>query len=152
MPNIFRFWIRCLVITALLAVAIQFASAASAPLLSGSYTMVQNKPLGAQMQIRLHIHLTNRGSSDLSIQRMTLWDFSHPEKEGSQACSLMLRAHTSTDTTDEFIISRSHFQQWQKGFRPRLVLELASPGSLGRPTLRSTVVVRLNRIVGQEGK
>jgi hypothetical protein len=152
MGNIFRFWMRCLVITALLSAVMQFASATSAPVLSGSYTVVRNKPLGAQIQIRLRIHLTNRGSSDLSIQRITLWDSSHPEKEGSQACALMLRAHTSADTTQEFTISRSHFQQWQQGFRPRLVLELASPASPGRPTLRSTVVVRLDQIVGQEGK
>jgi hypothetical protein len=152
MRNILRFWMTCLVITALLAVATRLASATSAPLLSGTYSVVENKPLGVQVQIRLRIHLTNRGSSDLSIQRMTLWDSSHPQKGASQACALMLRARTSADTTQEFTLSRSDYQQWHKGFRPRFVFEIAVPASLGRAAMRNTAVVRLDRSVGQEGR
>ena len=140
-------------VAALLLVGIQFASGSNAPVVSGSYSVVQNKALGSQVQIRIRIHLTNHGPSDLSVQRMTLWDFSHPDKGGSRACALTLRAHTSADTTQEFMVSRSDYQQWQKGFRPRFVLEMAGPGNaVGQPTAKSTVVVRLDRSSAREGK
>jgi len=142
-----------MMVAALLPVWIQFAPGSDAPVVSGSYSVVQNKALGSQMQIRIRIHLMNHGTSDVSVQRMTLWDFSHPDKGGSRACALTLRAHASADTTQDFIVSRSDYQQWQKGFRPRFVLETAGPGNaVGRPAAKSTVVVRLDRSSGQEGK
>ncbi len=140
-------------VAALLLVGIQFALGSNAPVVSGSYSLLQNKALGVQVQVRIRIHLVNHGPSDLSVQRMTLWDFSHPDKGGSRACALVLRAHASADITEEFIVSRSDYQQWQKGFRPRFVFEMAGPGNAaGRPIAKSTVVVRLDRTSGQEGK
>ena len=140
-------------IAALLPVGMQFAQGSNAAAVSGSYSLVQNKALGSQVQIRIRIHLMNHGPSDFSVQRMTLWDFSHPDKGGSRACALVLRAHTSADTTQDFIISRSDYRQWQKGFRPRFVLETAGAGNAaGGPTAKSTVVVRLDHGSRQEGK
>jgi hypothetical protein len=136
----------------LLPLGIQFALASNAPVVSGSYSVVQNKALVAQVQIRIRIHLMNNGPSDLSVERMTLWDFSHPNKGDSHACALTLRAHASADSTQEFIISRSDHQRWQKGFRPRFVLQMAGPGNVARQAPKSTVVVRLDRSSGQEGK
>lgn len=140
-------------VVALLPVGIQFASASNAPVVSGSYSVVQNRTFGSQVQIRVRIHLMNHGPSDLAVQRMTLWDFSHPDKGGSHACALTLRAHASADTTQDFIIPSSDYQLWQRGFRPRFLLQVAGPGnSVGRPTVKSTVVVRLDRSSGREGK
>lgn len=151
--NIYVFCRRCLTVTALLLLGIQFATASSAPVVSGSYSVVENKALGFQVQVRVRIHLMNNGPSDLSVQRMTLWDFSHPDKGGSRACALALRAHSSADTTQEFILSRSDYQQWQRGFRPRFVLEMAGPGNtVGRLEAKRTAVVRLDRSSGQGGK
>ncbi len=153
--NILRFGRGCLTVAALFSVGIQFAAGSNAPLVSGSYSVMQNKAHGSQVQIRIRIriHLTNHGPSDLSIQRMTLWDFSHPDQGGSRACALTLRAHAAADTTQEFIVSRSDYQQWQKGFRPRFVLEMAGPGNAaGKSAAKSTVVVRLDRSSGQEGE
>lgn len=135
------------VVALLLAIEVQFAPASSAPLVTGSYQVVQDKDLGSQSQIRIRINLVNHGPSDLSIQRMTLWDFSHPNKGGSNACTVMLRAHASAETTQEFTIQRSEYQQWQRGLRPRFVLQMAGPGSA-----KSKAVVRLDRISGQEAK
>lgn len=139
-------------IAALLQVGIQYAPASNAPVVSGSYSVVKNKALGLQVQMRIRIHLMNHGPSDLSVQRMTLWNFSHPDKGGSRTCVLMLRAHASADVTQEFIVSRSDYQRWQKGFRPRFVLETGQGNAVSRPTANNTVVVRLDRISGQEGK
>jgi len=139
--NILRVCKWRLAVVALFVLGVQFALASNAPVVSGSYEVVQSTDLGSQTQIRMLIHLTNHGPYGLSIQRMTLWDFSHPDKGGSQACAVSLRAHASTETTQEFIIRRSDYQLWQKGMRPRLVLQTPGPGKT-----KSTTVVRLDRI------
>jgi len=159
---------KCLVAAALLAflaLAVQFApagnpSSASGPLLSGSYEVMQNTARGSDTQLRVRIHLVNHGPSDVSIQRMTLWDSSHPEKGGSRACALTLRSHATADTIQEFSIKRSDYQLWQRGFRPRFVLQLATPASAYDRTstttshpaanqTKSTAIVRLDRISGR---
>ncbi|MGA2357346.1 MAG: hypothetical protein ABSG02_22845 [Terriglobales bacterium] len=140
---------KCLVAAALLALAVQFASAsnpslASRPLVSGSYEVVQNTARGSETQIRVRIHLVNHGPSDLSIQRITLWDLSHPEKGGSRGCALTVRAHASAETVQEFTIKRSDYQLWRRGFRPRLVLQTAGAGNA-----KSKAVVRRDRMSGR---
>lgn len=135
---------------AFLALAVPFASAsnpssASRPLISGSYKVVQNTARGSETQLRVRIHLVNHGPSDLSIERITLWDLSHPERGGSRPCALTLRAHASTDTSQEFTIKQSDYQQWQRGFRPRLVLQTTGGGNAGAST-KTKAVIRLDRI------
>jgi hypothetical protein len=136
-----------LVMLALFALSVQSALANNAPLVSGSYLVVESRDLGSQSQIQIRIHLVNHGSSDFSIQRMTLWDLSHADKGGTSACAVALRAHASAETSQQFIIRRSDYQSWQKGFRPRLVLQIAGPGHS-----KSRTVVRLDRISGKEAK
>jgi len=140
-----------LVATALFALGVQFALASNAPLVSGSYEVVQDTTLGSQSQIRMRIHLVNHGPSDLSIQTMTLWDFSHPAKGGTRACAVSLPAHGSADTTQEFTMERPEYQLWQRGLRPRLVLQMEGPGNAPGRT-KSKTVVRLDRTSGQEAK
>jgi hypothetical protein len=55
-------------VAALLPVGIQFASAGNTPVVSGSYSVVENKDLGSQARIRMRIHLMNPGPCDLSLQ------------------------------------------------------------------------------------
>jgi hypothetical protein len=152
--NILRFCRRLLIVAALLPFGIQLASAGNAPVISGSYRVVQNRSLGAQVQIRMRIHLMNSGAADLSIQRMTVWDSSHAAKGGSLPCAVTLRGHASADTIQEFTVLRSDYQRWQKGFRPRFVLQIAGAGkSAGRPAeLKTTTVVRLGRGSEKEGQ
>jgi len=145
--NILRACKRRLLVAMLLTLGIPFATAGNAPLVSGSYEVLQSKYLGSQAQIRIRIHLVNHGPSDLSIQRMTLWDFSHPDKGGTNAYAVALRAHASAETTQEFTIRRADYQLWQKGLRPRFVLQMG-----GKDSSKSTAVVRLDRISGQEAK
>ncbi len=132
---------------ALFALGVQSALAKNAPLVSGSYQVVESKDLGSESQIQIRIHLVNHGSSDFSIQRMTLWDLSHADKGGTSACAVALRAHGAAETTQQFTIRRSDYQSWQRGFRPRLVLQVAGPGRA-----KGKTVVRLDRISGQEAK
>jgi hypothetical protein len=150
--NIFRVCKWRLVVAVLFALGVQFAFASNAPLVSGSYEVLQNTDLGSQAQIRMRIHLVNHGPSNLSILRMTLWDFSHPEKGGSRGCAVTLRAHASAETTQEFTIDRTEYQMWQRGLRPRLVLQMEGPGNTPGRTTKSKAVVRLDRTAGQEVK
>jgi hypothetical protein len=125
----------------------QFATASNAPVVSGYYQVVQSKAVGSQKQIKVFIHLVNHGPIDLSIQRMTLWDFSHPDKGGTGVCALALHAHATAETTQEFTIRRPEYESWRRGMRPRLVLELMAPSRA-----KSTAVVRLDRISSQEAR
>lgn len=134
-------------VAALFAIGIPFALANNGPLVSGSYEVVRQTTVGSQAEIQMRIQLVNHGTSDLSIQRMTLWDFSHHEKGGSRACAVTLRAHSSAETTQEFTLSQSDYQLWKKGFRPRFVLQMAGPANT-----KCKAVVRLDRISGQEAK
>jgi hypothetical protein len=145
--NFVRVCKRYLAVVALFALWMQTASANNGPLVSGSYEVLHSTALGSQAQIRIRIHLTNHGSSDLLIQKIILWDFSHPEKGGMHACSVALRAHGAGELTQEFTIPRSEYQLWQKGSRPRFVLEMSGSGGANGKT-----VVRLDRISGQEAK
>jgi len=132
---------------AMLPFEVQSALASNRPQISGTYDVAEKTDLGSQEQIRMRIHLVNHGMSMLSIERMTIWDFSRPEKGGTRACAVALGAHASADTTQVFTVRRADYQLWQRGVQPRVVLQLVGPGNT-----RSRTVVRLNRISGQEAK
>jgi hypothetical protein len=123
----------------------QFAAASNTAQVSGTYAVVQMTNLGQQEQIQLHIHLVNHGATSLSIQRMTIWDFSHPEKGGTRTCSVALGAHGYADTTQEFTIRREDYQLWEKGVKPRLMLQVMGPKNI-----KSKAMVRLDRDSSQE--
>lgn len=143
----FAKWLLTLVPAALFALGVQGALASNEPLVSGSYQVLQSKDLGSESQIQMRIHLVNHGPADLAIERVTLWDFSHADKGGTSACTVALHANASADTTLQFTIRRSDYDLWHRGFRPRLVLQMAGPGRAKNKT-----VVRLDRISGQEAK
>jgi len=130
-----------LFVAGLFVITIRFAQADDASQLSGSYRVVHKTDLGRQARVRLEVHLINHGPRDLHIQRLTLWDFSHPDKGGTQACSLVVHTGASADSTQEFTIPRSEFDLWKRGTRPRLVLEIKMPGDR-----QTTQVVRLVRV------
>jgi hypothetical protein len=132
---------------AMIALSVQFARASDVPLVSGFYQVVRDRASDSQLHIQMRVHLVNNGASDLAVQRMTLWDLPHPDRGGTRACAISLRAHASVETVQQFTIRPSDYQLWQRGSRPRLVLQIAGPG--GR---KSKTVVRLDRISGREAK
>jgi hypothetical protein len=135
-----------LIVAALLASTTGLAWGSKAALISGSYKVVQKTHIGSQTRVRLQLRLTNHGQRELYIRRLTLWDFSHPAKGGTQPCSIILRGHTSANITSEFAIPRAEYELWQRGTRPRLVVEL--PTGDGR---RTTQAVRLDRFPDERG-
>jgi hypothetical protein len=145
--NIIHLCRRSFVVGVLSILAVQFAPASNAPVVSGSYEVLQKTGLGYQEQIRLRIRLVNHGPSDFVIQRITLWGSSHPEKGGTQACAVPLHARASAETIQEFTVRQHEYELWQKGLRPRFILEMPGPG-----TTRRTTVVRLDPTAGKEAK
>ena len=138
---------NCLLVIAGLAfLAIPAARANDTSALSGTYQVIHKAETGGQARVQVQIHLVNRGTRDLHIQRMTFWDFSHPVKGGTQSCSVLVHPAKSADTTQEFILPRAEYELWKRGARPRLVLEIATPQ--GHPT---TQVVHLDRTAGRKG-
>ncbi len=128
-----------------LAVALQFAQAADVKRLSGSYQVTQKRDRGAQSSVRLVFRLTNQGEGNLSIQRIALWDFSHPRREAMRTCSLIIPKGGSTETTQEFNVPRAELESWRGANGPRLLLEVRLPS--GRTT---TEVVHLHAAPGRK--
>ena len=134
------------VVAGLLLFTHQFARADDSARLLGSYRVIHTTDLGQHTRVQLQLHLVNHGPSELHIQRITLWDSSHPERAGSEACSIVVRTGASIDTTQEFTISRAEYEMWKRGARPRLVLEIGRPGER-----QTTKVVRLDPISAGKG-
>jgi hypothetical protein len=124
--------------------AIPLSQAADASRISGSYQIVEKTDLGSQTRVRLQLRLTNYGQQAVHIQRLTLWDFSHPHKGGTQPCTVILAAGASTGTMQEFTIPRAEYELWTRGTRPRLVVEVQS--AHGRPVAEA---IRLERVEGK---
>jgi len=134
---------NCLpVVGGLLLFAIPLALARDPSQLSGTYRVVEKSSLGSQVRVRLQLHITNHGRRELHIQRMALWSLSHGSKGGTQACSILVRAGGSADTTQEFTIPRPQYEMWRRGMQPRLVLQEQMPGG------KTTEAVRLNPAPG----
>lgn len=124
----------------LIALAVPLSEASDGARVSGSYQIVQKTNIGSQTRVRVQLRLTNNETSELHIQRLILWDFSHPQKGGTQPCAILLAAGVSVETTQEFTIPRAEYELWTRGGRPRLVIEVQSSG--GRTIAEA---VRLDR-------
>ncbi|HUO17716.1 MAG TPA: hypothetical protein VMX38_22225 [Verrucomicrobiae bacterium] len=132
-----------LVVAGFSIVSIQLAQASAEHPLSGTYKVLRESHAGNQVRVRLQLHLLNPKGRDLHIQRITLWEFSHPAKDGTRVSSVALHAGASADVTEEVTISRAEYELWKRGAKPRVVLEFAGPA--GRFT---TEVVHLERASG----
>jgi len=123
------------------------ASHVIAAQLSASYNVLERTNLGEQQQVRMRIHLVNQGPAALSIERVTLWSFSQPEKGATRPCQVVVRAHSAADTTLDFTIRSADYQLWRANRQPRLILQFAGAGNS-----RSKTVVHLARASAQEVK
>jgi hypothetical protein len=126
--------------------AVRPANAASVPI-SGSYEIVQKADLGSQTKILVRYHLTNRGQSSLSVQGVLLSDFAHPPNGGPLKPPVTLSPGASGDISQELVIPRLQFDQWQRGVRPRAILELQTAAGA-----RATQAIRLGRVAARKGE
>lgn len=123
----------------LVVIALGFATAAAAQL-SGSYKVIQKTDVGSQTRLRLQLHLNNRGSRDLYIQELALWNSPRSPK-GNQPISLLIHRGGSADTTQELTVPRGEYTRWRQTLTLRILLGLENPQ--GRNT---TELVRLDRV------
>jgi hypothetical protein len=130
----------------LLVFASADCKASTGPQIFGSYQVVRKAAIGPQERVRMRIHLTNHGLLDVHIQRLTLADFSHSYKGATQACSIVVRRRASADIIQEFTFRRPEYEMWRRGTRPRLLIEVQTPG--GR---KVTQGVRLDAVAGGRG-
>lgn len=128
------------VILLLITFGARSADAASHPV-SGSYEVIGKTQLGSQTKVQLRIHLTNHEQDLLYVQRILLWDFAHPPVAGPTRLSIALGSGSTEETTQEFVVSRTQFDQWQRGLRPRVVLDLQTVTGF-----RITQAIRLDRV------
>ena len=113
--------------------------------LSGSYALIHRSNSDGQTRVRLQVRLTNRGTTDLHVRRVTLWDLAHPWPGGTRACPLTIHAGNTASTTQDFLIPQAEYALWKHGTRPRLVVEVESTN--GRPI---TQVIRLEAKSGRK--
>jgi hypothetical protein len=145
-----QYFLRLCAVIAALLFAAPLLSGSSIPAVTGTYNVLQQMPRGSQAQIRMRIHLLNPGPSDLFIQRMTLSILPHLDRGFSRACALTVRAQSSVETSEEFTISRSEYQLWRRGLKPRLVLQVASAS--GRAPAKSVAVVLEDGVSPREAR
>jgi hypothetical protein len=122
------------------------ANATSIPI-TGSYELIQKTNLGSQTKITVRFHLTNQGLNPLYLQELLLSDFGHPPSGQLLTPSITLPPGTAEETSQEFVIPRLEFDQWQKGVPPRVVLQLKTTTGTN-----ITQTIRLVRVPAGKGK
>ena len=117
---------------------------ASGPAVSGTYEVIGKTQVGPRIKVQFRLHLTNHGPGLLRVQKVLLWDFAHPPVAGAAHLSIVVGAGNTEETTQEFVVPRLQFYQWQRGVRPRVVLELQTATEA-----RVRQAIRLDRVPGR---
>jgi len=135
-----------IVVPLLFGFGTQSAEAAQARV-SASYEVLGKTNVGAGIKILLRFRLTNGGPGPVYLEKILLWDFAEPPNGGPCAPAIEIPAGTSQETTQQFVIPRVQFVQWQRGLRPRVVLGLRT--ARGE---KITQAIRLDRIALRKGE
>lgn len=114
---------------------------AANPQISGTYEVMGKSNSGPQTKVVLRLHLTNAGPNLLYVQSVLLWDFGHAPSGGPGRPAIALPSGAQKEMTQQFVVPSTQFEQWQKGVRPRVVLNLqTAKGS------KVTQAIRLTRV------
>jgi hypothetical protein len=139
-----RFWFVLALI--LSGCCVSIASAAN-PAITGTYQVVQKTDLGSQVRVSVRFELTSHSRAPVSVVGIVISDFAHPAVGERQAPAITLSPGASTELTQQLVIPRSEFEQWQRGVRPRVLLRLQdSTGST------FTQVVRPSHVAAGKGE
>jgi hypothetical protein len=128
-------------VCALLLASWTWGANAAPARLSGSYEVIGKSRVGAGMKVSLRFHLKNQGPETLHLQKVTLADFGHRPAGVAGGVAIALQPGSSQEMIQEFVIPRQELEEWQKGVRPRVVLEFGSAQGA-----RVTEEVRLERV------
>jgi len=130
----------------LITLGVPTADAANVPI-SGSYEVIQQNNVGSQTKTLVRFHLTNRSQSPLSVQGILLFDFGYPPGGGTVSPSVILRPGVSQEISQELVIPQLQFEQWHRGVRPRVVLELRTSSGA-----RISQAIRLEQFSAGKGE
>lgn len=122
------------------------ANGANSPV-SGTYEIVQKTDLGSQTKLLVRFHLTNTGPSPLSLQEVLFSDFAQPPVGGTITPSITLPPRTPEVISQQLVVPRLQYEQWQRGVLPRAVLEMKT--STGA---RVTQAIRLAHVPAGKGE
>lgn len=131
----------------LLSVFVAGTANAAGISISGSYEIVDKTDLGSQVKVVVRLHLTNRDQTAVSCRGVLLSDFAYRHTGNSHTSPVTVRPGASQEILQEFVIPRSEYDQWQKGLRPRVILDLQTATGTNL-----TQAVRLERVPGGKGK
>lgn len=134
------------VVLVLLAFGMQPAHAANIPI-SGSYEVMQKTDLGSQAKVLVRFHLTNHGTSPLSVQEVLVSDFAHPPSGGPVSPSVTLSPGVSQEISQELVIPQLQLERWHRGLLPRVILELKTASGA-----RISQAIRLEQVSAGKGK
>ncbi len=137
----------CLAVTLLLFGLVTHCANASNIPVTGSYEVIEKTDLGSRTKILLRLYLTNHELGVLYLQRVFLWDFATPPSGGRRTSAIALPPGTSEETTQEFVVSRLQFDQWQRGLLPRVVLDLQTATGA-----KITQAIRLHPVPARKGE
>lgn len=138
---------RCLLVALLLSIFGVHIALAAGVSISGSYEVIEKTDLGSQMKVVVRFHLTNLGQEPVSLRGLVLSDFAYPHTQASHSGAVTLSPGTTADITQEFTIPRAEFDQWHRGLRPRVILELKTATGAG-----ITQPVRLEHALAKKGE
>lgn len=139
--------IWCLFIGILLSCFVAQTAIAAGVSISGSYEIVDKTTLGSQVKVVVRVHLTNSDRMAVSCRGVLLSDFGYPHTKNSLTSPVTIHAGASQEVLQEFVIPHSQYDQWQKGLRPRVILDLQTPTGT-----KMTQAIRLERVPAQKGK
>jgi hypothetical protein len=139
-----RFWVVLVFIS--VGCCISIASAAN-PAITGSYEVIRKTDLGSQVKVLLRFELVSHRPIPVSVIGVLLSDFAHPAVGGRHTPAITLRPSGTTELTEELVVPREQFKQWQRGVRPRVLLKLQDSSGT-----TYTQVVRPSRVETGKGE
>ncbi len=92
---------------------------------SGSYSVQSATGAGTNVQVMLHVRLSNSQDNSLQTTQVALRSIVTDATQNLDV-SIDLPAQGSADFTQQVTITKSEYALWQRGARPLLVLNLQS--------------------------
>ena len=124
----------------LLTLSVYQMQAAAAPVINGSYKVVDTTDLGTDVRVTLNIRLTNPGDAELFVTQASLRGVPPFEQSGEAAVSVILDAHGSSRFTQQFTIPKTEYDLLHKGVRLYVSLKVQAAG--GDETIVTVVLMR----------
>ena len=123
--SVFR---RGQVVLALVLAAAVTAWAGNRHDVSFTYSVSQEPGSSSLVHVSLRLSLINRGQDPVTIQGIMLRHVRSLE-QSKPFSPITVKAHSSSQMTQELTLSRPEFERWQKDMGPKILLEVHAAGN-----------------------